>query len=95
MQRRHFVLGLVAAVALFACKATQEPSPAELRPLTVDQVSAKLGTPGFFVFDANLPESYANAHVPGAKLVDDENVTAAELPAAKDATLVFYCHDET
>ncbi|HEU0035196.1 MAG TPA: rhodanese-like domain-containing protein [Kofleriaceae bacterium] len=68
-----------------------------LRKLTVDEVSTRLAANDgkTFVFDNNSRESWVKEHVPGAKWVDDEHVTADVLPADKAATLIFYCHDET
>ncbi len=62
-----------------------------LPTLTVDEVAARMGQPGFHVFDNNGPGSYAKVHVPGAKRLDPGGFTAADLPPEKDATLVFYC----
>jgi hypothetical protein len=88
--------GTISAPAVLGTQcASAEPKAADLKPLTVDQVAAKLHTPKFFVFDANDKDMWAAGHVPGAKWVDDEHVTAADLPADKTATLVFYCHNET
>src|SRR3954470_12263818 len=79
-------------------KATSgEAKAADLKALTVDEVSTKIAANDgkTFVYDNNSPESYAKGHVPGAKWVDDEKVTADVLPSDKNATLVFYCHNET
>ena len=97
MQRRHFIVASLAAVALFACsKSKSEPTAAELRSLTVDEVAAKLAANDgkTFMFDANTKDSWIKGHVPGAKWVDDENVTADQLPTDRSVLLVFYCHDE-
>ena len=59
--------------------------------LSVAEVAAKLGTPGFYVFDANGKSRWKRSHVPGAKNVNAYNFEASELPADKNATLVFYC----
>jgi|SRR5450432_4217288 3-mercaptopyruvate sulfurtransferase SseA len=97
MQRRHFIVATLAAIALFACsKANHEPTTAELKSLSVDEVAAKLAANDgkTFMFDANTKDSWIKGHVPGAKWIDDENVTADQLPADRNALLVFYCHDE-
>ncbi len=100
MQRHLFVILLasIAALALFGGSGTSSAAPPdELKPLTVDQVAARLaakdGKP--FIYDNNPKESWVKGHVPGAKWLDDESVTAADLPADKSATLIFYCHNET
>lgn len=43
------------------------------------------------VFDVNSPQSWAAAHVPGARNLDPASYTEADLPRDKDALLVFYC----
>jgi rhodanese-related sulfurtransferase len=45
------------------------------------------------VYDANERESYLAGHIPGAKWVKYDAVTAAILPPSKDARLVFYCYN--
>lgn len=50
--------------------------------------------PGLAVYDANLPDFRAKEGlIPGAKPLSSFNRydVAKELPAAKDAKLVFYC----
>lgn len=103
MQRHRFVLLLasVASLALLGCfKNSNSGTPAasgELKPLTVDQVASMLAASDgkTFVYDNNDQESWVAGHVPGAKWVDSEHVTAADLPPDKTATLIFYCHNET
>lgn len=62
--------------------------------LTVDEVSSRIGQKDFYVFDNNSRERWTKGHVPSARWVDYSNVTAADLPADKEATLVFYCGSE-
>jgi rhodanese-related sulfurtransferase len=47
-----------------------------------------------FVFDANSKASYESRHVPGSTWVVYNKLKAEQLPAAKDAKLVFYCANE-
>lgn len=99
MQRHHFVLLLasVAALALFGRSHDSSAAPPdELRPLTVDQVAARIAAHDgkTFIFDDNSKDSWVKGHVPGARWLDDEKVTAADLGSDKTATLIFYCHDE-
>ena len=63
----------------------------ELPDLTVDEVAARLGTPGFFVFDANSRGRWKRSHVPGAIWIDPYELDERALPDDKQATLVFYC----
>ena len=100
MQRRPVLLLLasLAAVALLGCaQNTGVTAAGELKPLTVDEVAARIAANDgkTFIYDNNAKESWVKGHVPGARWLDDENVTAAALPADKTATLIFYCHNET
>ena len=93
MQRRSLLL-LITFVVLGFARASRADGTKELNKLTIDQVAAKLGTKNTYIFDNNPKESWVAGHVPGAKWLDDEKVTAADLPADKAATLIFYCHNE-
>lgn len=99
MQRRHFALLLASiAVALVGRASTSSADPShELKRLTVEQVATRLAANDgkTFIYDNNPKESWVNGHVPGAKWLDDEKVTSADLPANKSATLIFYCHNES
>ena len=87
---------------MFACSkadsggAKSEPKAADLKKLTVDEVAAKIEAKDgkTFIFDANTKDSWIRGHVPTAKWIDDDAVTAESLPTEKSALLVFYCHDE-
>ncbi len=46
------------------------------------------------VYDANGAERYAQGHIPGARHVGHDQVTAAVLPQDRAARLVFYCYNE-
>jgi len=59
--------------------------------LTVADVAARLGQPGFFVYDNNGAGRWRRGHVPGAKNLNAYSYDAAQLPDDKSATLVFYC----
>ena len=63
----------------------------DIRELSVSDVAARLGQPGFFVFDNNGEGRWKRGHLPGAKNLSAHSYTAGELPADKSATLVFYC----
>jgi hypothetical protein len=63
----------------------------EIPELTVAEVAAKLGTPGFFVYDNNGASRWRRSHVPGAKHLNPHLYETQELPSDKTATLVFYC----
>jgi rhodanese-like protein len=59
--------------------------------LTVDEVAARLGQPGFFVYDNNGHRRWQRSHVPGAKNLNAYDYDRSELPEDLHATLVFYC----
>jgi rhodanese-like protein len=59
--------------------------------LTVAEVAARLGQPGFHVYDTNARGRWKRSHVPGAKCVDPYDFDRSELPEDVHATLVFYC----
>ena len=59
--------------------------------LTIEQVAARLGEPGFHVFDNNGAGRYRRGHVPGAVHLSPYDFAATALPADRAATLVFYC----
>lgn len=87
----------VVALALVACeqKNVAEAPPKPQQPvLSLDEVETRLSQPGVHVFDANPLEMYERGHLPGAKWVDFDKVSAADLPSDKQATLIFYCANE-
>ena len=63
----------------------------DIPELTVADVAARLGQPGFHVFDNNGHARWQRSHVVGAKNLNAYDYDAGELPADKAATLVFYC----
>jgi rhodanese-related sulfurtransferase len=58
-------------------------SPADLHRLVESRTVA--------VFDVNSPQSWAQAHVPGAVRLDPTEYTEKDLPLNKDSAVVFYC----
>ena len=98
MQRRTFAL-LIASVtvAFLSGSRTASAESKDLKRLTVDQVSAKLAAKDgkTFIFDNNSKDSWTAGHVPGARWLDDEKVTADALPPDQAALLIFYCHNES
>ena len=97
---RRFALSILAVAALAlagltGCSRTSSPS-AELHALTVDEVAARIAANDgkTFIYDNNPKDRYAKSHVPGAHWLDYDSVTAADLPADRSATLVFYCASE-
>ncbi len=62
-----------------------------LKSLSCSQVLAGLARPDITLIDVNAPARWATAHVPGSLNLDPEQFKPSDLPAAKDAALVFYC----
>jgi len=62
--------------------------------LTPQQVAAKLKEKNVYVFDNNAPEVFQDGHVPKAKWLHPSDYDPKALPADKNATLIFYCHNE-
>jgi rhodanese-related sulfurtransferase len=92
MHRWSFALLTVAApLALWACSHSPQ-----LKTLTVDDVAARItaSNSNTFVFDDNNHDRYRKGHLPGAKWIATSEPTAADLPADKGATLIFYCANE-
>ncbi|MBA3397968.1 MAG: rhodanese-like domain-containing protein [Deltaproteobacteria bacterium] len=63
----------------------------ELPELSLAEVAARLGTPGFHVYDNNGRGRWKRSHVPGAVHLNAYSFEATELPVDRTATLVFYC----
>jgi rhodanese-related sulfurtransferase len=42
-------------------------------------------------FDVNSPQSWSQAHVPGAQNLDPAEYAESDLPSDKSSTVVFYC----
>jgi rhodanese-related sulfurtransferase len=64
---------------------------ADVPALTVHEVAARLGQPGFHVYDTNSPARWRRSHVAGAKNLDGYDFERSALPEDTSATLVFYC----
>ncbi|HEY2533257.1 MAG TPA: rhodanese-like domain-containing protein [Xanthobacteraceae bacterium] len=62
-------------------------SVGEVRDLLVGQKEP------VYIYDANERDSYLRGHVPGARWLQTNAVTAQDLPRAKDAKLIFYCYN--
>jgi hypothetical protein len=94
LQRRSFLLvaaGALAVVAGLACSHSTA-----LKELTVDQVAAKIAANDgkTLLYDCNSKERYTKGHVPGARWVEYDELSAADLPTDKGTMLVFYCASE-
>lgn len=62
--------------------------------LSLNEVRALMdGKEVVYIYDTNDRESYLKGHIPGARWVQSNAVTAAELPPTKDSKLIFYCYN--
>jgi hypothetical protein len=62
--------------------------------LSIDEVAARIGKKGVYLIDNNPRDVWEKGHLPTATWVDYTAMTAADLPADKSATLIFYCANE-
>ena len=73
----------------------EQSAPHELPAMTVDELSGMLDRhEAVAVYDANGRERYERGHIPSARFVGHNPVTAAILPQDKATRLVFYCANE-
>ena len=87
--RNPRVIGLLLTLAA-ATTANAHP----VSVLSLSEVRTLLdGRDAVYIYDANDRESYLAGHIPGARWVQYNAVTAADLPPAKDAKLIFYCYN--
>lgn len=84
-----------ATTAQTAAPATANASSAQetaLNEVTVDQLAGMIERrETVAVFDANRRERYEQGHVPGARWVAHDGVTAEILPTDRATRVVFYC----
>ncbi len=88
---------IAAACVLLGCAAgalAADKAKDGFSELTVDQVEQLIAKKDASVFDNNSQERWQQSHVPGAKWVAFNHVTAKDLPQEKDRNLVFYCANE-
>ncbi len=75
-----------------AASNTQEH---ELPAVTIDELAGMLERHDqVAIYDNNGPERYEQGHIPTARHVGHDEVTAAILPPDHGARLVFYCANE-
>lgn len=87
--RRPLLAAPLLAAALAACTSRGSGEPFTI--VTVDEVERMLGDPRVAIIDANTPESFRKAHLPGARWYREGPSLAAVLPEDRSARLVFYC----
>lgn len=98
MKRIFIWLLALAAAALMVSRGAmagagegKESEP--FKRLTVDEVFQRLSDPSVHIYDGNTDQLYQDGHVPGAIHIFSNEIKEGSLPAAKDATLIFYCHN--
>jgi rhodanese-related sulfurtransferase len=87
-------LGAVLLAIFVAVPLVARAAETGFGSLTPQEVFGKLKQKNVYVFDNNDPDVYKDAHVPGAKWLHPSEYDAKSLPADKNATLIFYCHNE-
>ena len=87
------VLALAAPLAAPASAGSKSEKSEPFKRLSINKVEARLGQPNVFIYDGNSAETYAKGHVPGAINLHSSEIKEGALPAAKEATLIFYCQN--
>ncbi len=92
MIRTTTLLTMALGLSLVACKASAgTASDDKFGSLTVDQVADLIARKDADIYDNNEQSDWAAGHVPTAKWVKFNGVTANDLPQDKARELVFYC----
>lgn len=109
MNRNRRLWAALVALPLLAAAGCAKHAPgengaqeAESQPfgrLTMEELDARMadakaGKLTLAIYDNNHKDRFDKGHIPGAKWVKPDALTAADLPADKEATLVFYCANE-
>ena len=107
MRKMILAAALAAALVPFGAGCSSRSGDASgaqgahdaMKKMTVDELTAKMadaksGKLALFVYDNNHKERFDQSHIPGAKWLAFDKVSAADLPQDKEATLVFYCANE-
>ena len=83
---------LIGILALFVplLAHAEHKDPLELTP---QQVAQAITEKNVYVFDNTDSDSFKAAHIPHARLLHPGLYTSKDLPANKNATLIFYCYD--
>jgi rhodanese-related sulfurtransferase len=80
-----------AASATTATAATASDALAQIK---LDELERGIADKSITVYDANSKEHFAEGHIPSAKHLAYDQITAQALPADKAAPVVFYCWNE-
>jgi rhodanese-related sulfurtransferase len=84
---------LHAAAVLLALSLPALADPS-FGSLTVDETEQRIAAKDTYIYDCNPRDAYRQRHVPHARWVSYDNVRESDLPADKNATLIFYCASE-
>ena len=83
---------MAVGLAIIAGRAgASQASDDKFGSLTVDQVSDLIASKGADIYDNNGQDDWVKGHLPTAKWVKFNAVTANDLPQDKARKLVFYC----
>ena len=63
--------------------------------LSVKEAAELIAQGAAIVIDVNPRPRWASGHLPGAINLDPADFNEADIPANRDATLIFYCSDPT
>jgi rhodanese-related sulfurtransferase len=85
---------LAAAPAAFACEGEHAAAQPQYAHVATEELFDWLAQQQAVVIDVNSQERFEKGHIPTAVHMTYDGVTAAKLPADKDARLVFYCYNE-
>lgn len=89
--RRSTILVALAITAGTGC-ANQEGTGIQVGRIdSAAQLKAKMDAGNLLVIHALNAEHFAKGHIPGAKNIDIQDMTASKLPADKSQPMVFYC----
>ncbi|TAK28437.1 MAG: rhodanese-like domain-containing protein [Myxococcaceae bacterium] len=87
-------LGLGCAHSTATGAGAAASTEAELRPVTVAELAGLIERGGVTVIDNNSRDTFERGHIPGARWIAYDAITAAALPTDRAARVVFYCHNE-
>ena len=87
----RFLITSVLLLAAAFCSAQADANSTAVIEVTPEAVLAMLKDK-VFLADVNEEFTYAEAHLPGAKLLVYDAIAADQLPSDKAQPIVFYCY---
>jgi rhodanese-like protein len=88
---KKLIAALILIFVPLVAFAGEMSLPEGFGEMTPQDVLAKLKQKNVYVFDNNDQGRWKQSHLPGAKWLNPMDYDAKELPADKNATLIFYC----